>query len=127
MRLSLEHLSGARQGEVDTLTGLPATIGSGPEARIFVPGIAVVHAEIRSDGHRVVLRDGGSGQGTLVAGTEVQEIPLHDGDILELGSGGPRLRCHLSLGGGFSSTRTSRSCSDWCCWRARDLVVGSSG
>jgi hypothetical protein len=99
MRLSLEHLSGARHGEVDTLKDLPATIGSGPEARILVPGIAAVHAEITRDGSRVVLRDGGSGQGTLVAGTKVQEIGLHDGDILELGSGGPRLRCHLSLGG----------------------------
>jgi hypothetical protein len=30
MLLSLEHVSGARQGEIDTLVSLPATIGSGP-------------------------------------------------------------------------------------------------
>jgi S1-C subfamily serine protease len=59
-----------------------------------VPEIAALHAEIVREGNRVVVRDGGSGQDTLLAGAAVQGMPLHDGDILELGSGGPRLRFH---------------------------------
>ncbi|HSD66852.1 MAG TPA: trypsin-like peptidase domain-containing protein [Vicinamibacteria bacterium] len=95
-QLSLEHLSGARRGEVDTLSlaSLPATIGSGPEARVIVPGAAPLHARVEREGQRVLLRDGGSGQVTFLAGAPVHEVPLHDGDILELGSGGPRLRFH---------------------------------
>jgi S1-C subfamily serine protease len=95
-RLSLEHLSGARRGEVDTLASLPATIGSGPEVQVSVPGAAPLHAQIVREGDRVVLRDCGSGQGTLLAGAAVHEVALHDGDILEMGSGGPRLRFHLA-------------------------------
>lgn len=95
-KLSLEHLSGARRGEVDTLAlaSLPATIGSAPTAQVRVPGTALLHAEILHEGHRVLVRDSGSGQDTFLAGAAVQEVALHDGDILELGSGGPRLRFH---------------------------------
>jgi S1-C subfamily serine protease len=93
-KLSLEHLSGARRGEIDTLASLPATIGSGPGVQIHVPGTALLHAQIVREGNRVLLRDAGSGQDTLLAGSAVLEVALHDGDILELGSGGPRLRFH---------------------------------
>jgi S1-C subfamily serine protease len=94
MRLSLEHLSGARRGEVDTLTSFPATIGSAPGTQVLVPEAAPLHARIEREGDLVVLRDGGSGHETLLAGAPVHEVTLHDGDILELGSGGPRLRFH---------------------------------
>jgi hypothetical protein len=93
-KLSLEHLSGARRGEVDVLASLPATIGSGPGVHVFVPGTAPLHAHVVREGQRVVLRDSGSGLDTLLAGAAVNEVALHDGDILELGSGGPRLRFH---------------------------------
>ncbi len=94
MKLSLEHLSGARRGEVDTLTGFPATIGSAPGARVLVPGAAPLAARIVREGDRVVLLDAGSGQPIFLAGAPAHEVTLHDGDILELGSGGPRLRFH---------------------------------
>ena len=93
-QLSLEHLSGARQGEVDTLASLPVTIGSAPGAQVVVPGSAPFHAQVVREGQRVLLRDGGSGQDTLLAGAPVNEVALHDGDIVELGIGGPRLRFH---------------------------------
>jgi serine protease Do len=93
-KLSLEHLSGARQGEIDTLASFPATIGSGPGTQVLVPGAAPLHAQIVRDGQRVLLRDGGSGLETILAGAAVREVTLHDGDIVELGSGGPRLRFH---------------------------------
>jgi len=94
MKLSLEHLSGARRGEVDTLASFPATIGSAPGTQVLVPEAAPFHARIVREGDRVVLLDGGSGQDTLLAGASVREVTLHDGDILELGSAGPRLRFH---------------------------------
>jgi serine protease Do len=94
MKLSFEHLSGARRGQVDTLTRFPATIGSGPGAHVAVPGTAPLIARIVREGDRVVLLDAGSRQPVLLAGAPVHEVTLHDGDILEIGSGGPRLRFH---------------------------------
>jgi hypothetical protein len=94
MKLTLEHLSGARRGEVDTLASFPATIGSAPGTHVLVPGAAALAARIVREGDRVVLLDAGSGQPILLAGASVHEVTLHDGDILELGSGGPRLRFH---------------------------------
>ena len=70
-KLSLEHLSGARRGEVDVLASLPATIGSGPGVHVFVPGTAPLHAHVVREGQRVVLRDSGSGLDTLLAGAAV--------------------------------------------------------
>jgi serine protease Do len=93
-RLSLEHLSGARRGETDTLATLPATIGSELGAQVLVCEAAPLHARIVLEGERVLLHDGGSGRETLLAGAAVHEVALHDGDILELGGGGTRLRFH---------------------------------
>jgi hypothetical protein len=40
----------------------------------------------------VFVIDSGSGRGTFLAGQAVQEALLRDGDVIELGEGGPRLR-----------------------------------
>jgi hypothetical protein len=98
MKLSLEHLSGARRGELDTLASFPATIGSAPGAQVLVPGATPFAGRIVREGDRVVLLDAGSGPPILLAGAPVHELALHDGDILELGPGGPRLRYHRLRG-----------------------------
>jgi len=90
-RLSFVHLSGPRRGAVDDIP-LPATIGSGPEARVQVPGAAPSHCLVFERDGDVVLQDTGSQAGTLLAGEPVHEAVLRDGDVLELGSGGPKLR-----------------------------------
>ena len=90
--LSFEHVSGIRRGEIDVVTTLPATIGSETGSQVRVPGSAPRHAQILGEGNRVVLLDSGSGQDTLLAGEAVHQVVLHDGDILQLGPGGPRLR-----------------------------------
>jgi S1-C subfamily serine protease len=46
---------------------------------------------------RVFLRDAGSGLDTLLAGAAAHDVALHDGDIVELGRGGPRLRFHREV------------------------------
>ncbi len=94
MKLGLEHLSGARRGQLDALASFPATIGSAPGTNVLVPGAPAVAARIVREGDRVVLLDAGSGPEILLAGAPVHEVTLHDGDILELGRGGPRLRFH---------------------------------
>jgi serine protease Do len=115
-RVRFVHLSGPRIGEEIALDRLPATVGSEPGVDLEIPGSAPQHAMVlRRDAH-VVLRDAGSPQGTLLAGHLVREVVLQDGDVVELGPGGPRLRVHLMHGRALSETmayrivhRTSRS------------------
>jgi S1-C subfamily serine protease len=88
------HLSGPRRGEMDALSRTPASIGSEPGQDVVVPGAAPRHARVIEKDGAFVLQDGGSPQGTLLAGTPVQEGVLRDGDTIELGPGGPQLRFH---------------------------------
>jgi S1-C subfamily serine protease len=97
-RLSFVHLNGPEEGRTVALTQLPATIGSAPGLDVVIAGIADRHASIdRDKGGDVVLRDAGSEQGTFLAGQPVREAVLHDGDVVELGHGGPRVRFRHQL------------------------------
>ena len=70
----------------------PASIGSEAGLEVVVPGAAPRHARVVERDGAFVLQDGGSATGTLLAGQPVQESELHDGDVIELGPGGPQLR-----------------------------------
>ena len=94
--ITLVHLSGPRRGQTDEVTGLPATLGSDPEARIVVPGVAKAHALLLERDGEVILEDAASGQGTLLLGESVTRAVLRNGDVLELGTGGPKLRFRCS-------------------------------
>jgi S1-C subfamily serine protease len=82
-------------GEQELKLGrLPATIGSGDEADVRVPGLAPRHAVVFERDGDVVVLDSGTPQGTFLAGEQVQEAVLRDGDVVELGRGGVKLRFH---------------------------------
>jgi S1-C subfamily serine protease len=93
-KVRLIQLEGTEHGPTLVLTRLPATIGSDPEVDVLLAGTAPRHAVIFRRGRDVVLIDSGSSSGTWLAGETVQEAVLHDGDVLELGAGGPRLEFH---------------------------------
>lgn len=88
------HLLGDGTTREVSLRRLPASIGSGPEADLHVEGAAERHAMVFERGGDVVLLDSGSGLGTFLAGEEVKEAVLREGDLVELGRCGPRLRFH---------------------------------
>ena len=90
-RLSFIHLSGARRGQVDDVS-LPAGIGSRPDLAVVVPGTAEYHALLFEREGEVVVRDEASGLGISVDGEAVAEAVLRDGDVIELGADGPKLR-----------------------------------
>jgi len=90
-RLTFHHVGGPRRGELDEVA-LPAVLGSGPEANVQAPGAAARHAVVFEREGEIVLRDAGSGEGTLIDGESVQEAVLREGDVVQLGPGGPSLR-----------------------------------
>jgi S1-C subfamily serine protease len=91
------HIRFVVEGEKEQelrLRRLPASIGSGDEADVRVAGLAPRHAIVFERDGEVVLLDSGTAAGTYLAGEQVQEAVLRDGDVVELGRGGPRLRFH---------------------------------
>jgi len=94
-RVSFLHLSGAEQGRSTNLPRLPATIGSSPDVDVVIAGLAPRHAVLYQRDGDIVLLDSGSALGTFLAGNEIQEAVLRNGDVVQLGRGGPRLRFHL--------------------------------
>jgi hypothetical protein len=116
-RLRILHLSGPRRGQVDEIDGLPATIGSQPGCDVHLAGIGPVHARLLPEGEDVLVQDGGPG--VILAGEPVTRAPLHDGDVLVLGEGGPRLRVErgtrrrpsLVQTGAFAVRRTAAATS----------------
>lgn len=55
------------------------------------------HAELRSDGSRLVLYDLGSRNGTLVNGRRITRAVLKDGDQVEFGQGGPKVQVGINV------------------------------
>ena len=90
--LSLVHVSGPLAGDRVELPRLPATIGSGPDADVVVPGTAARHAVLFAREGHVILLDSGSEDGTFLDGERVHEVVLKPGDVVHLGPEGPRLR-----------------------------------
>lgn len=105
MKVVLVHLSGSRRGETQKFDKEKILIGCDPrsDVRFRVGGddkTSDRHAEIYFDNCEYYLRDLGSARGTFVNDHEVEEIILKDGDILELGEGGPKVRFHVEVAPG---------------------------
>ncbi|HJZ68454.1 MAG TPA: FHA domain-containing protein, partial [Blastocatellia bacterium] len=99
MRIVAKHLTGARQGETDTFSNVPLTIGRLPASSLRL-GIndtraSARHAEITLEKQEIVLRDVGSTNGTFVNGTKTPFAILNSGDIVEFGTGGPKLQFEI--------------------------------
>lgn len=101
MRVTFVHLSGSRRGAEEAFDQDRVRIGSAPDDDLrFDPAaeaaVASHHAEARVEGGEVLLLEGGSGRGLFVNGQRVREILLRDGDLVEVGDGGPKLRFRLA-------------------------------
>jgi S1-C subfamily serine protease len=92
MRTQILHLSGPRRGEQQTYPQPLVRIGSASGADLELPELAARHAEIEfvPDECCFYLR---AREGKVFLNQrEVREVILEHGDLLELGTGGPKLR-----------------------------------
>ena len=97
MKAVFVHLSGSRRGSTELLAINKITIGTNSSNVLrFNPDIdnktSAYHAEIVLKECDYVLQDKGSENGTLVNNRPVSEIVLKDGDLIEFGAGGPKVR-----------------------------------
>jgi S1-C subfamily serine protease len=102
LRVVLTHLSGPLAGETHSIDKTRFVVGGGPESdvRLDPDPASVPQAEIFQDNFEYYLRDLGSGAGTFVNDSQVGEVILLDGDQLQFGPDGPRLRLRVEAADG---------------------------
>ncbi len=93
---TITHISGRRAGESLTCATWPASIGRAPSNAIQLAAhdtrASAKHAVLHVDGADVYLQDLGSTNGTFIQGRRVTYVKLANGDEVEFGIGGPRVR-----------------------------------
>lgn len=96
MDIIAKHLAGEKQGTSELFTELPVSIGRAPSNHLQLAindvRASAQHAVIEADGHQIVIRDAGSTNGTFVNGRLIRKSALRTKDIVEFGSGGPKLQ-----------------------------------
>jgi S1-C subfamily serine protease len=91
-------LTGTRAGDTRDLGATRLSIGRDPLCELrFDPmldvDVSARHAELRAENGGAVLRDANSTNGTYVNGERIRgERTLRDGDVIQLGARGPKLR-----------------------------------
>ena len=94
-RLILVEEGGPRSGREHALDSGELTLGRDPASRIAFDAasgsVSRRHALVRADAGRFEVADQQSANGTLVNGQRVARAWLSEGDVIELGTGGPRL------------------------------------
>jgi S1-C subfamily serine protease len=100
MRPQLVHLSGPKRGRTATYATPHVLLGSEPGVQVAFPagcGVAPRHAEIAwSAAESAYVLRALAGE-VFVNRRPVQEVPLVDTDLIQLGRGGPKLRFHVYL------------------------------
>lgn len=97
MKAVFVHLSGSHRGNTEVFATEKISVGTGVSNDLcFDPEIdgntSNYHAEIQLKECDYTLRDKGSSKGTLVNNRVVNEIVLKDGDLIEFGVDGPKVR-----------------------------------
>lgn len=104
MRYRLVHVSGSLAGRIREVDEPEVVLGRDPAAAqvVFAADdrhVSRRHAAIRLERGVLMLRDLDSSTGTFLEGENVAEAELRDGDVIELGRGGPRVRVEWTEGG----------------------------
>jgi S1-C subfamily serine protease len=91
VRVRFRHLTGPAQDMLAEVA-LPALVGSGPEAHVRAEGAAALHARVFERDGEIVAQPALPGLVLRISGEELREAVLREGDVIELGEGGPQLR-----------------------------------
>ena len=91
MRVRFRRLTGPASG-MQAEVALPALIGSGPDADMKTEGAALRHVRVFERQGEIVAQVVAPELVLRLSGEELHEAVLREGDVIELGPGGPRLR-----------------------------------
>jgi len=91
VRVRFRRLTGPARG-LQAEVALPALVGSGPEADVKAEGAAPRHVRVFERDGEIVAEVVEAGLVLRLSGEELREAVLREGDVIELGLGGPQLR-----------------------------------
>ncbi len=100
MKAIFVHLSGSKRGKTECFADSEIRVGTDPSCNFnFDQSIdqntSPFHAEIILQECDYVLKDLDSVKGTFVNNRQIKEVVIHDGDLIEYGSNGPRVRFRI--------------------------------
>lgn len=98
MKMVIVHISGSKRGKTEVFGEEKLKVGTDPANELrFNPsvdrGTAPLHAEIEWKDCDYLLRS--KAVDTFVNGRQVEEVVLRDGDMVEFGAGGPKVRFRM--------------------------------
>lgn len=101
MKIIFVHLSGSKRGKTEVFAKEKVTIGTDPLCDLRLDSAkgsltSLIHAKIELEDCEFVLRDKESQSGTFLNRKSVKEAILHDGDLIEFGEKGPKVRFRIS-------------------------------
>jgi predicted component of type VI protein secretion system len=87
MQAKLHLVKGNPKGKTVEIPPGTLSVGRAEDSDLIIASTRVSrhHCEIVNDKNRLVIRDKGSGNGTVVNGAKVQEQPLKPGDEVQIG------------------------------------------
>ncbi len=97
MKAIFVHLSGSKRGKTESFKDSKISIGTDSSCNLsFNQSIdkntSSLHAEINLQECDYILKDLESAKGTFVNNRQIKEVVIHDGDLIEYGENGPRIR-----------------------------------
>ena len=113
--IRIQHLSGSRQGQTSGSGKQVVRIGRAPDCDVRFDGakdpkVSGHHAEFLCEDGQWFVVDTGSTNGTLVEGARITKQRLRQGEEIQIGAGGPRVRVEFDaqdgLGGSMKTEET---------------------
>ena len=102
MKAIFVHLSGSKRGKTESFTDSKIGIGTDSSSNLRFnlltdKNTSPLHAEINLKECDYILKDLGSSKGTFVNNRLINEVVIHDGDLVEFGDNGPRVRFRTKI------------------------------
>ncbi len=100
MKAIFVHLSGSKRGKTEFFTNSKISVGTDPSCNLRFnqatdKNTSPFHAEIHLKECDYILKDLDSSKGTIVNNILIKEVVLNDGDLIEYGENGPRVRFRI--------------------------------
>ncbi len=102
MKAIFVHLSGSKRGKTESFTDSKIGIGTDSSSNLRFnlltdKNTSPLHAEINLRECDYILKDLDSSKGTFVNNRLIEEVVIHDGDLIEFGDNGPRVRFRTKI------------------------------
>jgi pSer/pThr/pTyr-binding forkhead associated (FHA) protein len=99
--VQLIHIHGGMKGQIQEFSEPVVTIGRVPSFTLHFPpnepGVSREHAKIVRDGNQFKLVALNDTFGTFVNGKQIKETVLRNGDVIEFGTGGPKVSFNTEI------------------------------